>query len=1017
MKINRFITYFLCVALIVPIISAYIKADNDVSEDYTTITNTPRPEVELLSSDDISDEEVAKSTELYNNFLSVDPDLFMLTDEGIGYLSFWGIPDDDEWEYLENKSAEITKDCKNESEKIVAVMEYIARNICYDHDYYTHNSKDWREVNLDPYDILINGSTICEGYARTTATLLQMADVACIYVDSPGHKWNMAYDGERWIMFDTTWISCGRMEYGVLNKSDRLVLEWYDFTLEQANDNENHLIEELPFSVYEGVLTDFPEYTVQSELELPSCVKAIYDYVSFPKKINTLILPKSLESIGESCFYSSNIDKICYEGSKTKFNKITIDSLNNGLTNCSNIIYADNAAKPYISLQPSNVIGAVGKDVSVTLTAECENSNLSYRWYTNDKLSNVGGTLVQNSKTATYEFTPESEGTVYLYAEVVSYDASVSGEHEVITKSIPMSAEIYKTYPNKIQIVGANARYITFAETKEAYLVGSGEVIGNIYDWDDTTTTLYISNGITSIKGTLSIYYLEKIELEAGNKSLYIDEYGALIDDVNKRIIKLPAKGEKIDTYVMPDDIVEVAPRAFYCCTMKEVKMSPKLKTIGEDGFWNCNDVKNYFIPASVEEISSRAFKYSSNLANIYFLGNIPQFGTEVFQNFENRDKLTICYVEGTDWTSPTWTSPDGDVYNTESFNPDTIDSPYACGNNALWKLEDGVLTIYGKGKMWDYSFGSDDIPWNSEYLNITKVVVEEGITHIGNDCFALYSNITSVEFPNSLISIGDDAFWGCSGLEKITLPKNLTSIGYNTFGSCENISKITLPESLTSIGGYAFIGCGLTEVYFEGDVPTSWGKYGTWTADVFDTSVTIYYPAGNTSGWTSPKWTAPNGTVYNTAEYVLDKSDTFDVTGNITSYDETNAEVTIAMYGVDGNSVASTTTTSGTYSLTVSSGTYTLKVSKKNHVTREYEVVVGSDVTQNVEICLLGDVTGDGLVNTRDWNRVYAHVNETSLLSDYALKCGDVIGNDGKVTSRDWNRLYAHINETNLLW
>ena len=64
----------------------------------------------------------------------------------------------------------------------------------------------------------------------------------------------------------------------------------------------------------------------------------------------------------------------------------------------------------------------------------------------------------------------------------------------------------------------------------------------------------------------------------------------------------------------------------------------------------------------------------------------------------------------------------------------------------------------------------------------------------------------------------------------------------------------------------------------------------------------------------------------------------------------------------------------------------------------------------------LKGDVTGDGKVNTKDWNRIYDHVEETSLLTDYALACGDVNG-DGKVNTKDWNRIYDHVEETNPLW
>ena len=100
-----------------------------------------------------------------------------------------------------------------------------------------------------------------------------------------------------------------------------------------------------------------------------------------------------------------------------------------------------------------------------------------------------------------------------------------------------------------------------------------------------------------------------------------------------------------------------------------------------------------------------------------------------------------------------------------------------------------------------------------------------------------------------------------------------------------------------------------------------------------------------------------------------------------------------------------------------VAPGTYTMKVMKNNHVTREYTVTVGSsNVVQDVKICLLGDVTGDGKVNTKDWARLKAHVNETSNLTGYELACGDVNG-DSKVNIKDWARLKAHVNESNPLW
>lgn len=96
---------------------------------------------------------------------------------------------------------------------------------------------------------------------------------------------------------------------------------------------------------------------------------------------------------------------------------------------------------------------------------------------------------------------------------------------------------------------------------------------------------------------------------------------------------------------------------------------------------------------------------------------------------------------------------------------------------------------------------------------------------------------------------------------------------------------------------------------------------------------------------------------------------------------------------------------------------TYTLRVMKENHVTREYTITFGNySLTQETEICLIGDVNGDGEVDAIDWNMMYDHINETDKLSDYSFACGDVNG-DGDVNAIDWNKMYDHINETKPLW
>ena len=144
---------------------------------------------------------------------------------------------------------------------------------------------------------------------------------------------------------------------------------------------------------------------------------------------------------------------------------------------------------------------------------------------------------------------------------------------------------------------------------------------------------------------------------------------------------------------------------------------------------------------------------------------------------------------------------------------------------------------------------------------------------------------------------------------------------------------------------------------------------------------------------------------------------DEYNITGTITSYGDADEAVTVIMYDVDGTEIDSDTTTDGTYSLYAPDGTYTLEVSKLNHVTREYEITVDdNDVTQDVKLCLLGDVTGDGKVTLGDYGKVLSHVKKKSLLSGYPLKCADVTG-DGKVTLGDYGKILSHVKKKSLLW
>ena len=124
------------------------------------------------------------------------------------------------------------------------------------------------------------------------------------------------------------------------------------------------------------------------------------------------------------------------------------------------------------------------------------------------------------------------------------------------------------------------------------------------------------------------------------------------------------------------------------------------------------------------------------------------------------------------------------------------------------WTLyEDGTLNISGTGEMRGYN-GNDNLSPAYMNWNVKKIVIEKGVTTIGNSAFDSCINLTSVTIPGNVTSIGNAAFMECSSLTSITIPSNVTSIGISAFYGCTSLTNITIPESVTNIEDCTFYNC-----------------------------------------------------------------------------------------------------------------------------------------------------------------------------------------------------------------
>ena len=193
---------------------------------------------------------------------------------------------------------------------------------------------------------------------------------------------------------------------------------------------------------------------------------------------------------------------------------------------------------------------------------------------------------------------------------------------------------------------------------------------------------------------------------------------------------------------------------------------------------------------------------------------------------------------ETTEPTTPMEGTVDSAETTTDAMN--AVVGSGKCGDNVFWSYNsNGELRITGYGPMEDYS-DDDYAPW--DYYGIKKVVIESGVTSIGNNAFAYLedASIYSVTIPSTVTRIGDWAFAGCEILTQITIPASVTELGVGAFAEsgltsvtipsgvkhisnqlfngCAYLSEVTLPDGLLTIGEYAFFDCELGAI----DLPDS---------------------------------------------------------------------------------------------------------------------------------------------------------------------------------------------------
>ena len=249
-------------------------------------------------------------------------------------------------------------------------------------------------------------------------------------------------------------------------------------------------------------------------------------------------------------------------------------------------------------------------------------------------------------------------------------------------------------------------------------------------------------------------------------------------------------------------------------CKLPEIVIPNSVTTIGERAFRGCSSATKIIIGSGVTTIGNMAFGYPGESLKTIIIGSgVTNIGANSF--YESRwvkdvyfyaDPSKLTWFDSGD--NFAWSGTRVHVYSLSDWNHFVDMNHYnyvgdlagkGVPDQVLWSYDGaGTMFVSGTGNMADI-YQVMACPWDSHKNDITRVVIEDGVTSIGAGCFLGYPNLSSVDVHVSMKSIGMNAFRDCQNLKSITLGKNVTTIGSDAFYNCtamEDVYCYVLPQN-----------------------------------------------------------------------------------------------------------------------------------------------------------------------------------------------------------------------------
>ena len=368
------------------------------------------------------------------------------------------------------------------------------------------------------------------------------------------------------------------------------------------------------------------------------------------------------------------------------------------------------------------------------------------------------------------------------------------------------------TLNNTLLKIGDNA--FSGCSIRELILPDSIKSIGKFsFDNCDELTKVKLSANLKTIpeQTFLGCEQLQEIKLP---DNLEVIESNAFTSCRSLENITLPSNLKKLDygvfsncqklkSITLPSSLHEIGQSVFAdCIRLSSLTFADGYSNNITDGmFRNCTSLSSVIIPNGVRRIEGEAFRGCLRLQEVTIGSNVDTIRDTTFNEC---DKLKTIYGY-TGSYAETFASNKGIDFHSIGEAPEPpvpTGMKINVGNNAVATVTGNTVTITGTGETYDDCWWADVNDSNNELdkTSIKHIIVEDGITSLGDSIFYGFRKLEDVKLPTSLKSIGYGAFEKCDSLKELTIPEGVTNIGNGIINSCTSIKKISLPSTLNTI-------------------------------------------------------------------------------------------------------------------------------------------------------------------------------------------------------------------------